>query len=630
MHADHDFRRAIELIKQRAPIEDVVRERVPDLKQKGNRLWACCPFHDEDTPSFTVNPREGFWYCFGACARGGDQITFLQQFDNLAFGEAIEILAARTGVELPRRSGKRGDDRERDAGLDALERAEALYREALRTREGRRAVEYMAQRGLSDNTIQAFGVGYAPANGRAIVGLIAEGQGEKKGPNQSAYERAGLVRTADDGHAYDFFRGRLMIPIRDVKGRVVGFGGRRLDDTDKRSPKYINTSETPYFHKGRLVYALDRAVDSVRRGGQLVLVEGYTDVMAAHQAGLAHVAAVLGTSTTEDHAGLVRRAGARKVSLVFDGDEAGRRAALRALHGLLPLDIDLEVVTLPSGSDPCDMIVGGGAQPFLATLEMAQDWFDFVADGLGAFTGKDLAREVDTVLELFGRVRKPVHRESLIRSLAERLAMPIDSLREQWRQLPEPRRPAASAGSAPAPAANEAAAQKPAAPGGATPSRKRPVERRVVEAYKKAIGAVLLDSSLVPRVRGLHEDCPNEYLKAILGAILSLWDDEDAEIDASSVVTELADHPVRDHVASLVEYARTADDDPASLLDSELRFLIEREHELQKQRLKRRVAELQAAADAGDPEAQNALGETIQRLSEIHQATHELGTARPA
>jgi DNA primase len=337
-------------------------------------------------------PAAGTWHCFGACGTGGDSIGFLQRIDNLPFLEALEVLAARTGVELPKRTRAGGagsrDDRGEQAVRDTLERALVFYRRELATPEGARAAAYLRERGIADATAEAFGVGYAPANGQALVASLRDA-----GLDLADAIAAGLVRRTDEGRAYDFFRGRLVIPIRDERGRAVGFGARRLrDDDDASGPKYVNTSETALFHKGRLVYALDRALPRIRREGRIVLVEGYTDVMAAHQHGFDNVVAVLGTSTTEDHAALIRRSGARRATLVFDGDEAGGKAAGRALHGLLPLEIEIDVVALRGGVDPCDLLVRDGAAAFRAHLDLARGWFEHVLDGLAGRAGRRASR----------------------------------------------------------------------------------------------------------------------------------------------------------------------------------------------------------------------------------------------
>ena len=372
MQSDHEFRRALDDIKARAPIEEIVGERV-NLVPRGRLLWACCPFHDEKTPSFKIDPAAGTWYCFGACRKGGDVVQFLIEADGVGFMDAVEILASRTGVELPRKKRERNPSDDR--GLAALAFADHWYQRQLAGPGGRDARGYLERRGVERSAIEAFGLGFAPA-GRAFLEAA-----RAEGIRFEDLERTGLARRGEDQSAYSFFRGRLMIPIRDEKGRTVAFGARRLIDGEAGGPKYINTPETPYFHKGRVIYALDRAMSAVRRSGHLVLVEGYTDVIAAHQAGLPTVAAVLGTATTRDHARLAKRAAARRISLVFDGDEAGRQAAYRGLEGLLSLEADIEVVVLPPGKDPAD-VLADGVEAFQARLDAGLSWIEFVTGGL--------------------------------------------------------------------------------------------------------------------------------------------------------------------------------------------------------------------------------------------------------
>ncbi len=538
MHND-EFRRAIEAIKLRAPIEDVVRERVSSLKKAGALWVACCPFHDEKTPSFKVDPRRGTWHCFGSCASGGDQISFIERADNLSFLDALEILAARTGVELPKAARQRGaGDDARDAeyreSLALLERAQAFYATQLDTPEGQSAARYLTERGLTPATSQSFGVGYAPASGQAFVEFA-----RRHDIPIARAEAVGLARRNDQGRPYDFFRGRLMIPIRDVKGQTVGFGARRLADDDASGPKYVNSQETAFFHKGRLVYALDRAISAVRKSGHLVLVEGYTDVMAAHQAGVTTVVAVLGTSTTDEHAALVRKTGARRISLVFDGDEAGHKAAARALHGLLPLDVEIDVVSLTGGQDPCDLLIREGAAAFAAHLELARGWFDHVTDALATQRGVDLSRSVDRVLELLSRLSKPVHRESLAAELARRIDVPVEALREQWRAQHGGRRNTVSI-EAPRPVES-------------------PVDRRLVSAFEEIVGSILLDASLIPLARRFREQCPIPELARVFHATLELYDDEGAQVDVQSVLNLLGDDPARHRVVPIVEHAQTAE-----------------------------------------------------------------------
>lgn len=607
-----DFRRALEEIKLRAPIEDVVRERVPELKKRGALFEACCPFHEERTPSFKVDPRRGTWHCYGACSEGGDQISFIERICGVGFLDALEILAARSGVELPR-ARRRGPSREEGARAhDVLERAVAFYRERLRGAEGRAALDYLRERGLSANTIEAFGLGWAPAGGRVLVE-----HARRAGLAHEELEAVGLSRTSDGGRAYDFFRGRLMIPIRDVEGRAVGFGARLLPGQE--GPKYVNTAETELFKKGRLVYGLDRAIADVRRRGHLVLVEGYTDVMAAHQVGLSHVAAVLGTATTVEHAALVRRSGARRASLVFDGDEAGRSAAYKALLGLLPLEIELDVVCLPAGQDPCDLLTREGAEPFLERLERASGWFDHACEGLVGLRGGALSGGVDRVLELLGRLPKPVHREALLSELSGRLGLSPESVREQWRLSPAARRAAAVR------AAPEVASLPDPGPGAREPAR--PVDPLLRAAYAGLVTAVLADESLVPAVRPHVARCPDDDLKRILEVVLALYEDEGAVVDPPGVMTALEGHPARRLVVGLAQAAHD-DESPKSLLDAELRFLREHELRLREGGLRSRIEALEATGCAPDgaalPETRDELDELQRELFELMRSTARL------
>lgn len=629
-----DDRRAIEQIKLRAPIEEVVRERVPDLKKSGALWVACCPFHDEKTPSFKVNPQRGTWYCFGSCSRGGDQFDFVQSFDRVGFRDALEILAARTGVELPKRNGASARDRDEDKRLfQVLDRAVGFFRAKLADAGGSAAQGYLARRGLTPEICEAFGIGWAPPFGRALCDELGRALGDG---GVRLLEEAGLVRT-NDGRSYDFFRGRLMIPIRDIQGRCVGFGGRLLDGD---GPKYVNTSETRLFHKGRLVYALDRALTAVRRSGHLVLVEGYTDVMAAHQCGIENVVAVLGTSTTEDHAGLLRRTGARRISLVFDGDDAGRKAALKALDGLLPIGVELDVVRLPGAEDPCDLLMREGAEPFLAQLELARGWFEFLLDGLEGLTGGELSREVDVVLGLLERLQKPVHKDSLLASLAAHLSMPVETLRAQRESLATRRRARAQAPAsshvAPAPS-DLASSPAPAANGSPIPETPAPeappVDRQLRIAYGEILGAVLLDPSLAPLARSVAARCPAPDLAEAFTAVLGLYEDESVDLAPAAflgaVLDRLLDRPIRSKIVTITEHVERGGESPRTCAEANLRFLETRELLTEESALTRSLIELEAGAAGLDETRAAQDGEAhaiVHRLRAIRERLGELGS----
>lgn len=578
-----ELRRTIEAIKLRAPIEELVRERVPTLKKTGALWSACCPFHDEKTPSFKVDPRRGTWHCFGACSTGGDQITFLEKLDSLSFFEALEILAARTGVELPKKRADLAKPRVDEALEAVMEESLRFYRGQLASPEGQAAARYLSERGLTRETGEAFGIGYAPESGQALLAHL-----RAKSMDLEAAHTVGLLRTNDTGRTYDFFRGRLMIPIRDHQARPVGFGARRLVDGEESGPKYINSSETPLFHKGRLIYALDRALSSVRKSGHIVLVEGYTDVMAAHQVGLTQVVAVLGTATTEEHAALVRKSGARRVSLVFDGDEAGQKAAYKALHGLLGLELQIDVVSLQGGIDPCDLFVREGAQPMVAALELAQSWFDFLVSGLRGLKGAELSRGVDRVLELLGRLPKPVHRAALLTDLAAAIGIPVEDLRAQGNALLRPRGAAARA----VPGAR-AALPSPQAP---LPSPELSADPQTRQAWQHIVGALLADPALLPVFQTHGLSCPHQDLERILAALARIEQDVESTLDCSTVMAELGEDPARLSVVPLHDAGRAAES-PLALLVGQLEFLNKRALEQQRRAVEQRLVTEELSAD---------------------------------
>jgi len=564
---DLEFRQFIERVKLRSPIETIVGERVHALRQRGALHWACCPFHQEKTPSFAVDPRRGTWRCFGACGEGGDVLSFVERFDGLTFLESLQLLARLCGEEMPERT-MRGRSQGAEAALEArfelMKWAADYYRSVWRSPEGAPARAYMEQRGLTAAVLDAFGVGFAPENGQALVAAATR---EKK-PLDWLSE-AGLVRKNDSGRSYDFFRGRVLIPIRDRLGRVVGFGGRAFGAHEHDGPKYVNTPETPLFHKGELVFGLDLAAQAVRSTHQLLIVEGYTDVMAAHQAGWRNAVAVLGTATTDHHAALIRRSGAREVVLAFDGDEAGRKASQRALLGLLKLPVTLRVAVLAEGRDPGDLLVDPAGQgEFKAAVEGAREWFDWALAGLTGLRGRELADAVDERFALLLKLERPLERSARIGDLARHLGLPEGDVRSQWERFQAAQRPARAAG------ASEVAAAAPSAPARAAPARpggraERTVERTVERAYAGLIGALLVDNSLVPLFRQHAAACPEGELARIFRLLLELYDGDDsgAPVTASRVLSALGPDAARARVVQLESEALTAESAEALAAD---------------------------------------------------------------
>ena len=548
---DLEFRQLVERIKLRSPIEVVVGDRVQGLRAQGALWWARCPFHQERTPSFAVDPRKGTWRCYGACSEGGDVLSFVQRFDGVPFLDALRLLARAAGEELPERSLSRrstGADRALEERFELLAWAGELYRKNLETPGAARARAYLSGRGLEPRTQERFGVGWAPEEGSL---LCAAAQREKR--SIELLVELGLARRGQDGRPYDFFRGRIQIPIRDRLARIVGFGGRVLAESsrpgDRPVAKYVNTQETSFFRKGRLIYALDLAAEEVRRSKHLLLVEGYTDVMAAHQAGWPNTAAILGTATTDEHAALIRRTGARRVTLVFDGDEAGRRANLKALSALVRLPLELRIATLPAGRDPGDLLVSAdGAREFRERIESAVEWFTWCLEGLAGVRGAELSAVLEERFELLNRLENAVERSQRLTEMARTLALPESDVRAQWQVFARKTRVL------PAP---ETALATPRSPVRAADPKSAQLE----QAFELLIGALLLDNSLVPLHAPLVEACPEGDLATIFRALLELYerDQSDQPIDADRVITALGDHPARELVVALELRAETAE-----------------------------------------------------------------------
>jgi DNA primase len=340
-------------VRDRARIEEVVGSYVT-LRSTGGTMKGLCPFHDEKTPSFQVTPSRGYWYCFGACSEGGDVIDFLQRIEHLSFVEAIERLADRVGVQLRYTDdgGSRPEPGVRMRLVEALRQAAEFYAEQLSSPEAQVARQFLHDRGFDREAAERFGVGYAPKDGRALLRHL-----RGRGFADRELVAAGLARE----QGYDFFQARALWPIRDSGRQVLGFGARRLFDDDRMPAKYINTPETVLYKKSHVLYGLDLARTAISKKSQAVLVEGYTDVMAAHLAGVDTAVAVCGTAFGDDHSRLLRRlmgdhdAFRGEVIFTFDGDAAGQAAALKVFAGDQNFVSQTYVAIEPTGLDPCDL-----------------------------------------------------------------------------------------------------------------------------------------------------------------------------------------------------------------------------------------------------------------------------------
>ncbi|HVA83931.1 MAG TPA: DNA primase [Candidatus Binataceae bacterium] len=445
----------LEEVRTRADIVEVIGAHVR-LKRAGRNFVGLCPFHNEKTPSFSVNSERGFFHCFG-CGAGGTVFNFVMRTEGLSFPEAIESLARRYGVTLPERGGQAGPGAgERDAALRANQTAADFFVHVLwKTPDGAAARDYLAARGVAAETARTFGLGFAPERPANLARAL-----ERRGLLAAA-ARLGLVRQ-DAGGTRDMFRGRLMFPIRDGQGRVLAFGGRVLD---QRLPKYINSPESPLYSKSRNVYGLYEARAAIASADRAIVVEGYLDAIAVWQAGFKETVASLGTALTADQLRLVGRH-TRNVLACFDGDAAGRKASLRALEIFLAAGLLGRGIFIPPGFDPDTFIKERGAQAFTGLIASADLLVDyFLAEQAAAARGSLEARvrAAAAVAEVLKAVHNPFEFDLLARKAADALGVGEEVLRA------EARRPARGGGASAAAARGAAAARAPSGAGdGAT------------------------------------------------------------------------------------------------------------------------------------------------------------------
>jgi DNA primase len=418
-------------IVARADIVDVINARVP-LKKSGREYKACCPFHSEKSPSFLVSPEKQFYHCFG-CGAHGTVIGFLMQYEKLEFVDAVADLAQRAGMELPREAQIQSDGGGADLH-DLMNRAARFFAQNLADQP--RGRQYLQSRGIDPVTQNKFALGFATDSWDALL--------TRFGADDDARRRllqVGLVIERDTrGGAraagfYDRFRDRLMFPIRDSRGRVIGFGGRIIDQGE---PKYLNSPETPLFHKGRELYGLYEARQARSDFRRLMIVEGYMDVVRLHQAGITYAVATLGTATTQEHLNKIFRLTSELV-FCFDGDRAGRQAAWRALENALPLAQDgreFKFMFLPDGHDPDTLVAAEGAAAFEERLQASLPLSEYLVQRLS--TEVDLqhidgrAKLKALVAPLFARMPEGIYRELLADQLAARVGMPAKSLKESF------------------------------------------------------------------------------------------------------------------------------------------------------------------------------------------------------
>ena len=587
---------SLERVKAAADVVEVISAHT-DLRRQGARYVGLCPFHEERTPSFSVEPTEKLYHCFG-CGVGGDVIKFVEEKEGLGFTEAVEMLADRYGVELEReqedpRAEARRQHRRRLEQL--LDRAAAFYSNYLwESEEAGKARDYLAQRGLREEVLRAFGVGYAPSAWDKI--LV---RGQQAGFSVEELRAVGLAQRGRSGGEYDRFRERIMFPIRDRRGRVLGFGGRAM--RSDQGAKYVNTAETETFHKSQILYGVDRGKAAIAKAGRAVVVEGYTDVLALHQAGIEEAVGVMGTAITPDQvaalSGMVE-----EVVLALDADSAGQEAMLRAQRVAAGRRMRLRVAAMPAGEDPAEMMAAeGGPERFRELLERAEELTAFqvrlVLERTDTSSPTERDRALAEVAPVLAGMGETVSRDELIRKVAEQLD--LEPAMVMGRVVAAT--PASGGREDPGPEARRGPAQ-------ATQPR-RPAELTSRERRERALLAMCIA-------------LPNEgkqYLARLTEAHLSpsglraaAWLREHPEDPASNLPHE--DGDLAGLIAELVIMSR---EEPASHEAMELNFLL-----LDQRRLEDEIA---AAGERGDYERRAALSR--ERAALVQRIAH---AERPA
>lgn len=433
----------VKMVKEASDIVDVVGSYI-SLRPAGQQTFkGLCPFHDDHRPSFDVDPKRGRYRCW-SCGKYGDVITFVQEYEKVEFAEALEILAKRAGINLEKKENL-VQNRLRGSMLDSVRWASDQYHQCLQESPlAAEARSYLSSRGLEDEIIRQFGLGFAPRRGDWLLELA-----HNDGVDVGMLEQVGLIgRKTDKPGLYDRFRDRIMFPIRNVLGNTVGFGGRIMPSSPfvDKAPKYYNSSDSPLFSKSEQLYGIDQARNSIGKVGYLAVVEGYTDVMMAHQMGVGNIVATMGTAINARHLRQLRR-WTSKVVLVFDADAGGEQGVDRALELFVTNDMDLAIATLPEGLDPCDMLLNDGPEAFQEVLKGAVDALEFKLSSILAEISRDGAsvetkrKATDSILSVLARIpvesspSSQLKMQLMLGRIGKRLGLSDETLKNRVNEL---------------------------------------------------------------------------------------------------------------------------------------------------------------------------------------------------
>ena len=543
----------LEELRSRVSLEEVVSEYVP-LKQKGRRFWGCCPFHNEKTPSFSVDSESQLYYCFG-CHKGGTVINFVMDMERMEFMDAVRLLADRAHMELPERSFQPGQERtsrdERERMYEANRETARFFHSLLWTDEGSQALNYLYGRGLNDSDIRRFGLGASPKGWDGLLHHL-----EEQGYEPGLLEKAGLV-VRRDNRVYDMFRDRVMFPIINAQGRVLGFGGRAMGDAQ---PKYLNTAETPIFNKRMGLYALNFA-QKERSIGRLVLVEGYMDTVSLRKHGVQGVVATLGTALTEDQARLMKRY-APEVWISYDGDAAGQKAALRALDIFDAQGVPAKVIDYPDGMDPDDFIKARGLSGFESLPRHDSTSYRMLRarDGIDVSTQDGMTQYALRCCEILKKVKSPIEMENHLRRLVNETGYDREIL---LRQIG---------------AVSQTPAREPVRRSG--PARQAPTG--VDKAERELIS--MLAAGLLPREMLKREDFSDPVRQDLAECLL-------AGKSVNAYIDNLTDDNVREQVMQALNYSPLPEDRERALEEAEgcLRTIQRKRNSQSSQQIKEQI-----------------------------------------
>jgi len=510
----------IDEVKQKTDIVEVVGQYAT-LKKAGKNLMALCPFHSENHPSFFIYPEQQSWHCFGACNTGGDVFSFIMRKESLDFGEALRLLADRAGVILPAYSGRSEEKEEKEEFYKVNEAAALYYNNLLLKSPGaEKARHYVKKRGFTDQTVSDFQLGFSLDSWEELKNYLAG-----KGYSEEVMLNAGLLVQTDDGKTHDRFRGKLMFPIRDSRGRTLGFGARVLDDS---LPKYVNSPQTPTFDKSSIIYGIDRAASAIRKQDMAIIMEGYMDVITAHQNGITNAVASMGTAVTESQVNALKRR-SKNLVLALDADAAGEEAMLRGVDYENILNAEIRVVVMPEGKDPDDVIkedVKSWEELVNRAVPIVDYTFDMVISRLDLTTARDKSLAVDRLLPVVAEIKDPIRKAHYMQKLAGLVKVGVNTLEAALNRLK------------PSPVRRKAPERKPATTPGVRSYLSSPLEEYAL--------TLLLQN---PELKGRQEELSKEYFEISENREIFLaWQNA----DDTSIVKETLDPALHEHYDKII------------------------------------------------------------------------------